>query len=229
MRVILAHSSLWTLESWQDSLRMQEVLRALQEERQWSTTTYNIHRKNIICYVNSLVKMNVIHENVTRAIEKQKEIITDQPVASEKDIKHFFRFLEHLPARTHLEKLRNILYFRIASVTGARPIELLHIAARSFRFGYSQLTLIGAKQNKKSRHYTLPIPIQDRVRAYVNEAHLCGRSSELQEYFFLSRVRGRRWTVNGVNKVVQRIAKKRKTPMTTYMLRRFVATELYKQ
>ncbi|EKE28354.1 MAG: putative histidine kinase [uncultured bacterium (gcode 4)] len=186
----------------------------------------NTYRKNLNSYFLHLMRMKYINDNPMKRLLKAKESDKSQPCATQEQIDRLFDLLENV--WDTLEHLRNLLYFRIALLTGARPVEILNMNLESFTLGRTELKLSWAKQNSKARHYEIG-DLSVLLSKYLKAVSESWRSKELKNHLFLSLSED--WkplTSNWINKLYQRIAKKLWFTVNTYMIRRFAATLLHK-
>ena len=224
----LRYSELNTIESWFDIMQVSKVLAQLKTERSWSPVTLNSHRKAMNTYFLFLLRFWYIKENPIMKIIKMPEPSKNMPTLTDTDIKALLGQLLYRSSASEFERLRNILFVKIAIVTGARPKELLALTSESINDTRTKIRINGAKQKWKERYYELNQSIRETLSSYLKESVRLGRFYELKNGLFLSsKERWVRWTYSGVNKLFQRVSAELWKPYSVYMIRRYACTELF--
>lgn len=225
MKSFIKDTLLRTIESFDNPHLLTNEFHRMMSERNWSPVTFNTHRKNLNSYFLHLKRMKYIKDNPINSIQKLKEDNKAQAIINDYQIHELLNLLRN---DTSFEWLRNLLYFEIAILTWARPIEILNLNLNSFSSNRDEIRISWAKQNSKARIYDTK-NIKNTLSNYLKIVSKSGRSRELNEYLFLSATTN--WaplTTNGVNKLYKRLNKKLNFKINTYMIRRFVATDMYK-
>ena len=222
---ILKNTDLITIECFDNIEFLFDELVKLKTARNWSPVTYNSYRKCLNSYFLHLVRMKHINDNPIHRIQKAKEADKAQPITNMNDVENLLDFLDKWKT---MENLRDNLYFNLAVLTGARPIELLNLTLNSFTDDRKDVRISWAKQNSKERIYEAE-SISDCLSNYIKSVSRLWRTLELNDYLFLSATaRWKPFTSDWVNKLYQRLEKKLWFRINTYMIRRFAATNLYK-
>jgi site-specific recombinase XerD len=226
--LFLRYSCLWTLKSWSDVLLVEKEIKRLQQEKHWTNDTRWTYVKNINTYFRYLERKRHITENPIKRLEKVAIESREQYTLSLDRAK---AVLGHIGTRkdTSFGRLRNSLFFKILFLTGARPIELLHLTLDSFSENRSKIKIQGAKQKGRPRYYTMPQYIKENLLAYVQKVSYLSRQIELSKYLFLSSSKRTGWTMKGLNKLCQRLSKELEFKVNCYAFRRMVATKLYSE
>ncbi|MDD2566030.1 MAG: site-specific integrase [Candidatus Gracilibacteria bacterium] len=225
IKAIIRHTGLKTIESFSDIPYLFDELIKLKHNKNWSSVTYNTYRKNLNSYFLHLERMKIINDNPIKRIQKAKEADKSQPITNIEDIEKLLTFLKEGGT---LEDRRDYLYFRLAILTGARPVELLNLRIKSISDDRKEIHISGAKQNSKERIYNIE-SLSNVLTVYFKSVSKLGRAKELSDYLFLSAgSRGQSLTSNGINKLYQRLSKNLGFKINTYMIRRYSATALYK-
>ena len=229
LRFLLRHTDRITIESWRDPLESNRFFLTLKQERGLSNSTMNSYSKNLRSYFTFLFEMEKIPKNYLQNIKKSKEENKNNPTLITLEVK---AIMWHLNSRVHstkVERLRSLLYVQLAVVTGARPKELLGITIHSFSKDRREVSINGAKQKWKERFYRVNDYIIETLSQYIKELVRLGRDNELSHHLFISfGKRGDPWTYRGINKLFQRLSKELGLHVTSYMFRRYVCTELFK-
>lgn len=226
MKTIIRHTWLKTIESFDDIWFLFNELKNLKYQRNWSSVTYNTYRKNLNSYFLHLIRMKYINDNPIHRIQKSKEADKSQPITNIEDIWVLIKLLEKWET---MEELRDCLYFKLAILTCARPVELLNLKIGSLFDNRSKVRISWAKQNSKERIYSIK-SIENNILRYIISVSKAWRNKELNDNLFLSV--SKKWkplTTNWLNKLYQRISKKTWFKITTYMIRRYGATMMYKR
>lgn len=226
----LRYTELNTIESWFDTMEVSLILSRLKKERSWSPVTLNSHRKALNTYFLFLLRFGFISENPIMKIIKMPEPMRNMPTLTEIDIKALIGQLIYRECSSEFERLRNILFVKIAILTWARPKELIGLTSESINENRTKIRINGAKQKWKERFYELNTSIRQTLSSYLKESVRLGRYHELKNGLFLSsKERWVRWTYSGVNKLFQRVSAELWKPYTVYMIRRYACTELFAQ
>lgn len=225
LRTIIKHTNLNTIECFNDIRFLCDELSKIRETRNWTPVTYNTYRKNLNSYFLHLERMKYINDNPIKRILKSKEADKSQPITNIEDIKVLLDLFEK---EDSIENLRNGLYFKLAILTWARPIELLNLTINSFSSDRKEVRISWAKQNSKERIYRIDT-LNELLIKYIKKVSERWRSKELDNYLFISI--SEKWkplNSNWINKLYQRLTNKLGFKINTYMIRRFSATQLYK-
>lgn len=228
IRLFLLHSSCISLESWMNGRVIQEEFIRLKNERKWSDSTYNTHRKGMSSYLRVLSDAGFIKENPIVRIKKCPEVPWDQLKFKDNQPALFFQTINTYKTwMSYLLFHRNKLFFLLCGYTGARPIELLSLKLNSFSSDRNTLSVVSAKWSGKTRMYQLTDDVQEALRSYIRECAAVGRDKELNRNFFLGDNLWMAWTSSGVQQVCKRLSMRIGFKVTAYMFRRFVATKMF--
>ena len=228
MLVILRNTVMHSLESWGRFADLEDELYRIKQERNWSSTTLWTYIKNMNTYFRFLERYEHIKENPIKKFTKVRIENNDQytlTVGQSKTI------LGHISSRkdTRIGRLRNLLFFQLLYITGARKCELLSLNLLDFTEGRSKVKIQGAKQKGKPRYYPLPQHIKDTLLEYIRHVGFLNRTGELNEHLFISTSKRTGWTNKGLNKLCQRMSKELGFRVICYGFRRMVSTKLYKE
>jgi integrase/recombinase XerD len=225
LRFFVRQLKILTIEDCNNPDILREALFKAKEERNWSNNTLNTYRKNVNTYFLWLLDMEYIEENKIKKVRKCKEVQNEQLTLTEEQVSTVRKRIADR-RQTRLERWRNILFFDILILTGARPCELEAMQIRDIQDegnGY-KIVIQGRKQKGRKRFYTLPSSIRDTYEMYISVRQDLGRE---ESCLFSSQSKRTGFGYKGISKLLQKLSEEVGFRITAYSIRRFVATRLY--
>ena len=224
LRMLVRETGLVSIEEINDRDKIQTALLKIKEKRNFSPSTYNSYLKNIKSYLIFLKKKGIIQEVQLNGVEKFKNILRDQFVPNDIQVQQIIAKLS-MRRQTTLERLRNVFFYKLLLLTGARPSELELLTLDSIKRGPGQwmLTVQGTKNHPRNRHYPIPSSVKDSYIAYMLYRQQLGRS---ENNLFVSQSKRTGWTSKGMRGLLKKLSKELGFTVGLYSTRRYVATKL---
>lgn len=226
LRLIINSSNLLTIEDINSPRLLKDALKKIANERNWKASTFNTCRKNLNTYFLWLEAYEYIEESKIKKVRKDKETAKNRYTLSEKQVQLINSAVYHRDQNV-LVRWRNVLFFHLLSVTGARPVELLNLTLDNIKkvgSGY-KILIDGAKQNQSIRPYVLSSTGCSIFEMYMKVRKDLGRE---EDFLFVSATkRGKPWTYSGLKKICEYLTKECGFTVQAYAFRRYVATVLF--
>jgi integrase len=226
LRKIIRNSHIYSIERLNNKDKLQAALSTLKEKRGFSNSTYNTYLKNVKTYLIWLEREGFIDNVEVRRVHKYPETIPPQKAQSEIEVQ---RILAQICTRTRTPLLRHrdLFFYQVLVLTGARPSELERLTVNSVRKSGTDwiIEVIGTKNKPSRRVYFLPPSVKDAHTNYMRYRKDIGRN---EEYLFISRRRNKAWTQKGMRALMKGLQKELGFKVGMLLSRRFVATTLAK-
>lgn len=211
------------IDALNDNIKVEVWLLRQKEERNWSPSTRNSYRKNLIAFVNYLLRLNVVEENRLRLIPKVKESIKRSYYLDDDNVEKILSSIDVIYDK-QFYRIRNKLVIRLFALTGMRPSELCDLKLEDVDFQKGEIS-IATKKNGVNRSYPLPSSIFDLLSHYMVERNKILAYAKPCEYLFVS-VKGVRLGLSGIRRLFNSIVKETGIDVIPYDLRRYVASRL---
>jgi len=224
LRMIVRDCFICTLEKCNNRDIIENALLDLKEERGFGPTTYNSYLKNIKSYLIFLRKKKIIQKVDLDGVEKFPNRIGDQFVPKDEQIQQVIARIT-MRRQTTLERLRNIFFYQLLILTGARPSELELLTLDSIRRGKSQWMIViqGTKNKPRKRYYYMTSNVKDAYIAYMQYRQTLRRT---ENNLFISQSKRTGWTKRGMQGLFKKLSKELGFTVGLYSTRRYVATKL---
>lgn len=225
LKLLMRNTNICSIEQCLDHRHLEDVIHKLKENRKISDSTFNTYLKNLNTYFLWLERQDYIPENKIRKIMRCKECRGKQLTARSDELK--LATLQLINRRqTTLERKRNLLFFGILKLTGARPIELERMKVGDIYASKNGFKLVinGAKQNSDPRYYRLPSWLRD---LYLDYLHHRNRLKRNEDSLLVSQSKRSGWTRKGMTRLLTKLSKEIGVKITAYSIRRHVATTLH--
>lgn len=228
IRYIIKYGKIYTIEDFNNSNKLEDILLNLKDGRSLKGSTMNTHRKNVNTYFIWLERHDYIAKNNVRKVEKAHEQPTEQNFLSQSEVEQIVTHVHTRSYETELERLRNIFLIDLLRFCGPRLCEVLTIKltdVERFKSSY-RLIIQGAKQKGRIRFYLFPDFVKYSYEAY---RHYRIMHPDNCLYLFVSSMKKTKLTEKGVRGFLVKLRKELGFKITTYGFRRYVATTLYTQ
>ncbi|MBT4385045.1 site-specific integrase [Candidatus Peregrinibacteria bacterium] len=224
LRMLMRHCGIYSVEDYNDPEVIQDALLELKGNRGFGETTYNSYLKNIKSYLIFLRRNGIIKEVHLDRVEKFKNIIHEQHTQTEEEV---IQVLAQLLNRrqTTLERLRNIFFYKLLILTGARPSELERLKKENIIKQGEKWTIKirGGKNKPSNRFYYLPSGVKDALIPYMLYRKQLARN---EDWLFASQSKRTGWTSKGMRHLLKKLSKELGFTVGLYSTRRYVATKL---
>ncbi len=227
LRLIIRHTPIVSIEDCNDTTNIENALFELQKIRGFSDSTYNTYAKNANTYFIWLKAQKIISENNVAKVERFPDIVKAQPIQTKEEME---KILLHLSTRRQqfFERVRNIFFYHILVLTGARPSELELMTISSVKKDHASwtITVPGTKNKPKPRVFRLPSCARD---AYLSYELVRGKNNRVESPLFISLSKRTGWTQKGMRALLKKLSKELGFPVGLYRTRRFVIQQLAEQ
>ncbi len=227
LRIVVRRFKFTSIESCNNKNNIENALVKLRADRGLATNTYNSYLKNIKSYLIFLKRRGVIETIELDNVEKFPHVVGDQYVQTDDQV---MRVIANLNTRrqTTLERLRNIFFYKLLLMTGARPSELELLTLDSIKRNPGQWTIkiAGTKNKPRNRFYNLPSSVKDSYIAYILYRQQLKRT---EPFLFVSQSKRTGWTAKGMRYLLKKLSQELGFTVGLYSTRRYVATKLARE
>lgn len=224
LKKVIREKEIYSLNDLNNKRRVQEALLELKDIRGFDGSTYNTYLKNIKTYLIWLEKEGFISNVNLRNVQRFPEKIVPQIAQTPSEVRQIIGQISSRE-RTTLLRLRDIVFYQILVLTGARPSELEVLTLNSIKKNGAEWTLeiVGTKNKPSRRVFHLPSSVKDAITSYMLYRQKYGRN---EKYLLISRRRDTAWTTKGMGQLMKDLTNELGFSVGMLKTRRFVATSL---